>query len=401
MQTFLALLLAYIISIFFRSFLSVLASPMMADMGIGATELAAMSSAWFIVFALMQFPVGWALDVYGPRRTVLPLMVVGGIGACLFPFAPDARIGAIAMGLIGVGCSPMYMGALYVFARSHPPRRFGFLASLLIGFGSIGNLVGTTPLALAADHFGWRAAMMAIAGLYLAALAMAALFLRDPPRLAQPGGGSLFAGLGTIVGTRVFWLFVPVVFVSYAVAVTVRGLWVAPYLEQVIGLDRAAQGHVAMAMALAMAASAFLFGWVESRWGLAKTLTLLGNLAVATILGVLALTGTQPALWAALAFTAIGFCGFSYTILMAHLRPFFPDELVGRGITLMNFIFIAGAAAIQAGSGWLIDQGRAEGLDAAATFARMHGALAIGLIASLAVYLFSPPQPTRRPVISR
>ena len=46
MQTFLALLLAYIISIFFRSFLSVLASPMMADMGIGATELAAMSAAW-------------------------------------------------------------------------------------------------------------------------------------------------------------------------------------------------------------------------------------------------------------------------------------------------------------------------------------------------------------------
>lgn len=401
MQTFLALLLAYIISIFFRSFLSVLASPMMADMGIGATELAAMSAAWFIVFALMQFPVGWALDFYGPRRTVIPLMAVGGIGACLFPFAPDATVGAIAMGLIGVGCSPMYMGALYVFARSHPPHRFGFLASLLIGFGSIGNLVGTTPLALSADRFGWRPTMMAIAGCYLAALVLAAAFLRDPPRLAQTGGSSLFSGLGRLAGTRVFWLFVPIVFVSYAVAVTVRGLWVAPYLEQVIGLDRAAQGHVAMAMALAMAGSAFLFGWVESRWGLAKTLTVLGNLAVAVILGLLALTGTQPALLAALAFAAIGFCGFSYTILMAHIRPFFPDELVGRGTTLMNFIFIAGAAAIQAGSGWLIDQGRADGLDAAAAFARMHGALAIALGLSLAVYLFTPPQPARHAAASR
>ncbi|MFN3855473.1 MAG: MFS transporter [Phreatobacter sp.] len=396
MQTFLALLLAYIISIFFRSFLSVLASPMMADLGLGATELAAMSAAWFIVFALMQFPVGWALDLYGPRRTVIPLMAVGAIGACLFPFASSATTGAIAMGLIGTGCAPMYMGALYVFARSHPPHRFGFLASVFIGFGSIGNLAGTTPLALSADRFGWRPTMMAVAGVYLAALVLAAAFLRDPPRLAQSGGSSLVAGLGRIARMRVFWLFVPIVFVSYAVAVTVRGLWVAPYLEQVIGLDRASQGHVAMAMALAMAGSAFLFGWVESRWGLAKTLTVFGNLAVAVVLGLLALTGTQPALWASLAFTAIGFCGFSYTILMAHIRPFFPDELVGRGITLMNFIFIAGAAAIQAGSGWLIDRGRAEGLDAVASFARMHAALAIALGLSLAVYLFTPPQPARR-----
>ena len=45
MQTFAALLLAYVLSIFFRSFLSVLATRIMADMNIGATELAAMSSA--------------------------------------------------------------------------------------------------------------------------------------------------------------------------------------------------------------------------------------------------------------------------------------------------------------------------------------------------------------------
>ena len=55
-----------------------------------------MSSAWFIVFALMQFPVGWALDFYGPRRTVLPLMTIGAVGVCLFPFAPNAVVGSIS-----------------------------------------------------------------------------------------------------------------------------------------------------------------------------------------------------------------------------------------------------------------------------------------------------------------
>ncbi len=393
MQTFAALLLAYIISIFFRSFLSVLATRIMADMNIGATELAVMSSAWFVVFALMQFPVGWALDFYGPRRTVLPLMAVGAIGVCLFPFAPNATVGAFAMGLIGVGCSPMYMGALYVFARIYPPHRFGFLASLLIGFGSIGNLIGTTPLVLSAERFGWRGTMMMLAGLYAVAFVLAAAFLKDPPRIAQRGQGGVLSGLGEIVRTPVFWMFVPIVFFSYAIMVALRGLWVAPYLEQVIGLGPWEQGQVALFMSLAMAASAFLIGWVESRFGFAKTATLMGNVAMAAILIALAVSGVQSALVAALAFVAIGFCGFSYTILMAHIRPFFRDDLVGRGITLMNFIFIAGAAAVQTGSGWLIDRGKAQGLDAAGAFAQMHGALAAALIASTLVYAFTPSQP--------
>jgi hypothetical protein len=74
-------------------------------------------------------------------------MAVGALGVSLFPFAPNTVVGAIAMALIGVGCAPVYMGAVYVFARNHPPAQFGFLASLLIGVGWIGNLAGTTPLA--------------------------------------------------------------------------------------------------------------------------------------------------------------------------------------------------------------------------------------------------------------
>lgn len=394
MQTFVALLLAYVLSIFFRSFLSVLATRIMADMGIGATELAAMSSAWFIVFALMQFPVGWALDVYGPRRTVLPLMLVGACGVALFPFAPNALVGAVAMGLVGVGCSPVYMGALYVFARMHAPHRFGFLASLLLGFGSVGNLVGTTPLVWAADTFGWRQAMVIVAVLYALGTLMAFLFLKDPPRLAARGTG-IFTGLGEIVRTRVFWLFVPIVLFSYAITVSVRGLWVAPYLEKVIGLDAVAQGHVALFMALAMTASAFLAGWVESRWGLAKLLGIGGNLLVVAVLGWLAATRVQSPGLATLAFVMLGVCGFSYTILMAHLRPFFPDHLVGRGMTLMNFLFIGGAALVQTGSGWLIDLGRTQGLPEPDTFARMHAALAAVLLVATALYALTPPSERR------
>ncbi|QCI67177.1 MFS transporter [Phreatobacter stygius] len=395
MQTFLALSLAYIISIFFRLFLSVLATRIMADMRIGATELAVMSSSWFVTFAVMQLPVGWALDRFGPRRTVLPLMLVGAVGVCLFPFAPNAILGSLAMALIGIGCSPVYMSAVYVFARNHPPAQFGLLASLLIGIGSIGNFVGTVPLALLADGFGWRATMMMLGVLYGVAFALAAVFLKDPPRIDGKADSGIFSGLGAIVSTRLFWLLVPIVFFSYAVAVALRGLWIAPYLAEVIELTPAQQSNAAMLMAMAMTSSAFLFGWIENRWGQAKALVVAGNLAMAAALALLAATAVQTAVAATAIFVFIGFCGFSYTILMAHARPFFPDHLVGRGMTLLNFVFIAGVVAVQTGSGWLIDDGLGQGLDPAVTFARMHGALAAVLFVSTLVYMVAPRRPGR------
>ncbi|WP_204304610.1 hypothetical protein, partial [Klebsiella variicola] len=85
------------------------------------------------------------------------------------------------------------------------------------------------------------------------------------------------------------------------IMVALRGLWIAPYLAEVIGLSHVQQSNVVLLMALAMTASAFLFGWVENRWGQAKTLVVAGNLAVAAALAALAVSAVQtPAVATAL-----------------------------------------------------------------------------------------------------
>ena len=80
MIIFFALLPAYFLSIFYRSFLSVIAGPVMADLAIGPRELGFLGAAWFIAFAAAQFPIGWALDRLGPRRTVTAAMAIGTVG---------------------------------------------------------------------------------------------------------------------------------------------------------------------------------------------------------------------------------------------------------------------------------------------------------------------------------
>ncbi|NCM98068.1 MAG: MFS transporter, partial [Rhodobacterales bacterium] len=63
------LVLAYVLSQFFRACLAVLTPVLQADLGASAADLASASGLWFLTFAAMQLPVGWALDRVGPRLT--------------------------------------------------------------------------------------------------------------------------------------------------------------------------------------------------------------------------------------------------------------------------------------------------------------------------------------------
>ena len=60
------------------------------------------------------------------------------------------------MVLIGIGCSSVLMASVFIFARRYSPARLAVLTSSIVGVGTLGNVVGTAPLAAAAEMFGWR-----------------------------------------------------------------------------------------------------------------------------------------------------------------------------------------------------------------------------------------------------
>jgi predicted MFS family arabinose efflux permease len=389
---FAALLPGYILSIFYRSFLSVIAGPVMTDLAIGPREFGLIGSAWFFAFALAQFPVGWALDRIGPRRTVMACMVVGTAGALLFATASHVAFSIVAMGMVGIGCSPVFMSALYLFARSTDQAGFAVLASLFIGVGSFGNLAGAAPLAWAAEHYGWRPSMLMVAGLFALATLFAAVLVRDPPPVDKvpTGQEGLLQGLASIMAIRPLWLIAPITLSSYAILATVRGLWIGPYMTTVHVLDGVASGEAAFVMAVAMTVGAFAYGALEKALGQPKLLVAGGTVLTALSFAALAAFGHQSVLAATVLFAFMGFAGFTYALLMAHARMFFPGHLIGRGMTFVNFLFIAGAAIAQSASGWFIAAGQKAGFEPAATFASLHWIFGGVLLVSTMIYLLAP-----------
>lgn len=379
------LFLAYVLSQFYRAFLAVLSGVLETDIGAGAEDLAFASGLWFLVFAAMQVPVGALLDRTGPRRTAAALLLIGGGGgAALFALATAPWHIALAMALIGVGCSPVLMASYYIFAREYPPAQFATLAGLMLGLGSLGNLVASYPMALAVDWIGWRASMGVLAA--ASGLVAVGLFatVRDPaPSPGQQGGSVL-----TLLKMPVMWAILPMMLVNYAPSAALRGLWIGPYLTDVFGQSTTQIGTATLIMGVAMIAGTLCYSPADRIFGTRKWVVFAGNLTGALALFALVL-GIGTNLWLSVALLSlIGFCGGSFPVLVAHGRAFFPPHLVGRGVTLMNLFGIGGAGLMQFVSGRLHDAA-ADPAVPTAPYTALFALFGVTLLAGVLIYLFS------------
>ena len=378
------LCLAYVLSQFFRAFLAVLSGPLERDLGATPDDLAFASGLWFLVFAAMQIPVGWALDRVGPRRTTAVLLLIGGGGgAALFALATTPLHISLAMALIGVGCAPVLMASYYIFARQFPPAKFATLAALMLGVGSVGNLVASYPMAFAAETVGWRAALWGLAALSTVVAAGIAVLVRDPETVTGDARGSVL----DLLRMPALWAILPLMFVAYAPSAALRGLWAGPYLRDVFALDTGAVGQATLVMGVAMIAGTLTYGPLDRLVGSRKWVIFGGNAVAALALAALIVWPDRGLGLSVALLAVIGFAGASFPVIVAHGRAFIPAHLAGRGVTLLNLFGIGGVGVAQFVTGPLHASVAAQGAVAGHTaiFGLFAGALALGLV----IYLFS------------
>ena len=344
------LYLAYILSQFFRSFLAVLSDVLQREIGTTPDALATASGVWFLVFAAMQIPVGWALDTIGPRRITAVIFGIGGAGgAAIFAMAGAPRDVTLAMALIGFGCSPVLMASYFIFARQFSGKMFATLAASVIGVGTLGNLAGTLPLTLLEEAIGWRAILWGLAGASAAIACAIWIFVKDPPKAPSETKGSVL----DLLRIPALWLIFPIMFVNYAASGGLRAVWIGPYLRDIVGLEPDAVGLATLVMGLAMIAGTFAYAPLDRWLGTRKWVIIPGNAGVALACFALWLVDTPGVIVAVALFCVAGAMGMSFPLIIAHGRAFAPPHLVGRAVTLMNLFGIGGIGLFQVISGRL------------------------------------------------
>src|SRR6059058_3326388 len=143
----LTLAIAYMASHFFRASNVTIGLDLMHDLGIGPEALGALTGAFFFGFAAMQIPCGFLFDRFGPRRSIVGMLMLATLGGIIFTLAPSWPLLLTGRVLMGAGFGVMLIGSMVVISRWFPPDRFSTLTAIVMSIGLLGNLAATSPLA--------------------------------------------------------------------------------------------------------------------------------------------------------------------------------------------------------------------------------------------------------------
>jgi len=385
---------AYVASHFFRASNVTIGLDLMRDLSIGPEALGGLTGVFFFGFAAMQIPCGFFFDRYGPRRTVVAMLILATIGGIIFTLATTWPVLLTGRVLMGAGFGVMLIGSMVVISRWFPPDRFSTLTAMVLSIGLLGNLAATTPLAWASQAIGWRVVFgAAVVFTALAAIAVW-LVVRDAPpdhpflaRTPEPPR-QMLRGLLEVLRNPRLKPILALNFCNYACTFTVQGLWGGPFLREVHGLSPIETGNVLLVAVVAYQVGMLVFGPLDRLLDTRKWIAIGGSLVIISILATLALA-SRPPVWVPIAaILGIGFFSASSTMVMTHARGIFPDRLIGRGIATINTSVMLGVACMQTFSGIIVGafEPLASGARTETAYRALFAVLTVVLIVAIAIY---------------
>ena len=402
---FIILSALYTLSMFYRVSNAVIAPNLIRDLSLDAETLGILGGAFFYSFALLQIPMGPMLDRMGPRIIVTSSTLIGAIGAFLFAFGNSFLAAFFGRILIGAGMASILMGSLKVFTLWFPPKKFSTLMGTLVSVGTVGNILGASPLAYLTSTIGWRMTFI-IAGGVTAIITFLTFWIlgegrknqEDPnPSLSAQSEIKIQQSFRLILGSLAFWQIGALAFFRFGIFMGLQGLWLGPYLMDIKGYSPIQTGNLLILLAIGAIVGGPISGQFSDRIfrnskGVALWGTCLYTLSLLPLMGIFKI---QNPLWYGLIFFFMGFFNAFGMLIYSHAKDLFPAVISGTVMTWVNFFTMAGAALFMPALGKIIESFPRIGHSYPAEAYHLSFFICfLGMIASIIFYAFSKREKT-------
>lgn len=361
---FVPLGLLFLLSQFYRNSSAVIAVDLMHDLQLDALSLGFLSSIFFYAFAFVQLPMGAAMDMFGAKKTLVFLGIVGLIGAVIFAGAHTLYVALLGRALIGVGMACALMGTFKLLINWYPRNAFGTASGLILSVGTLGVIAATAPLAEVVSRVGWRGAYFGMAAAHLLIIIWIVLKVRETPGIPE-NRMSNYPGSEMVASKRdfllvfkhpSFWLIAAASYVRYGTYGAISGLWAGPFLREVYKFPLVKTGGYLLAFPLGFILGGPMIGYLSDRiLKNRKRVVVLGLAGYSLMMAPLCIgSRSLPHLLLLSLFAGMGFFTSAGGIMYANIKELLPKRISGLAMTGVNFFTMMGAATFQHGIGAFI-----------------------------------------------
>lgn len=345
-----------------RSLVATIGPLLALEFGLSASGLGLMAAVFFAAYALVQLPIGIALDLFGARRVQTTLAAIAAIGFALTAMAPDPITLGLSRMVSGIGVAAGLMAMLKAHAQWYRKEQVAGVTGAGLFVSAFGGLMATAPAQALLPVLGWRGLFWVLAVLGLAISAWIWVSVPERPQGTAPAKRrslpAEIAEFGRIFTNRRFLRFLPATMAISALNFTYQGLWAGPWLRDVAGLGDDPRAWVLFCYALGMMVGSLVTGQaaslVQSRGHnpMLVSYVSLGVMAAMQAVLILAPTGfwTLSVVW-----FLFSFAGSAGPTAYAVLAQGFPPELAGRVSTAINGSMLALVFLWQNVIGWILD----------------------------------------------
>lgn len=366
--------------------------PLGESLGAPEAALGTVFTVFVVAQTLSQFPAGWVRDRWGPRYPLL-------LGAVLLAagYLGTARAASVDGVLVAYGLGGIGAGIAYTVAVNTPVKWFDERRGLATGAATMtygGLSVLLIPGIRAEIAGGFEATLIALGLLAGVTTLLAAVIVRDPPRVHTGEAGPVADGMAsdapgsaadpsvgwrTAVTTWQFWLLYAIFVATHGAGLMLIGK--AVVFAEAHDLSAAAATGAASLLALADAAGVLVVGGLSDRFGRERTVGASLVVTGVALVGVVLAAG-----WGSdIGFVAlVGAAAFFRSPVFA-IFPALVGEYYGEQHSSTNY------AALYSGKLWggvlggAVASGLVVTIGWAATFIVGAGVVATGGVAALAL----------------
>lgn len=358
---FLPFAFGHYLSLLLRNVNSLLARDLVGSLSLSPGQLGLLTSVFFLSYALVQLPVGIALDRYGPRKVQLVLMLVAATGTLLFAKGESFAQLVFARALIGLGLGACFMSAVKVISTWIAPGKVPSVHGYLLAVGGLGSASATMPVRMVLEHTDWRGLFVALAALTACA---GMLIWMVAPREAPVRHAKMptMKSVLDVYREPAFRKTISLILIPHTIFFGIQGLWIGRWLTDVARFPDAAVAYL-----LYMSMAAVIFGAIAVGIGTERAalrgikpldLAGVGVTAFIAVQCMIVLNYAPSYQLLAVLFTLVGtITGMEYAIVAQTV----PRELTGRASTCLNLLIFIGAFLVQAGFGLVIGLWQPDG----------------------------------------
>ena len=381
---FLVFALGYFISTLLRAITATISPELINEFNLSAGELGLLGGGYFLGFASVQIPLGYMLDLKGPRKIVSYFLSLTIVGLLIFAFAQNFLTLLISRIIIGVGVGACLMGPLTAYRVWYQDGTQQRANSWMLMVGAIGMLSSSLPVQFFLPIIGWRNIFLLLAFITLVCIILIIIFI--PQWTSKGNQRNDDAKLSIVWQNQFFRSVIPMGFFSTGGLFAIQTLWAGPWMIKVSGYTPEESATGLFLIYFFMLLSFLIWGYFVPKFSKnvndAIRLLKYGSPLSLLVLGIIIYLGpnTESIHWALFIVSAVFLSLIQPAVGMA-----FSVSNAGKALTSYNLLIFIGAFFLQWIIGLIIDLGLSLNYSEIVSF---QLAMSFVLVTSLTSYLY-------------